>query len=163
MPQQEVMMRCPNCNSEVPEGKRFCGHCGHQLAPAAPEPFDDDAPTRVVPSEMGRGEPEPPPAPPAPTESYCPACGAHNRPGAQYCDACGAALAEAAPVATPEELAVPAELPRPRARAGLPLLVMVLGWAIPMAIAEGLYASYRWDLYWAAARDEIREMILDES
>ncbi|MBC8496493.1 MAG: ABC transporter substrate-binding protein [Chloroflexi bacterium] len=24
-------MICPNCNEEIPEGKKFCGHCGHRL------------------------------------------------------------------------------------------------------------------------------------
>jgi hypothetical protein len=48
-------MRCPNCNSEVPEGKRFCGYCGQRLTPAEASPraplrdaFDDEAPTRVA-------------------------------------------------------------------------------------------------------------------
>ena len=38
-------MKCPNCNGEVPEGKRFCGHCGHKLEVIVP--FDDGAATRV--------------------------------------------------------------------------------------------------------------------
>jgi hypothetical protein len=53
-------MRCPNCDNEVPQGKQFCGHCGHPLAlaePAPPAGFDEEAPTRVVPTE-----PEEPPA-----------------------------------------------------------------------------------------------------
>ena len=51
-------MRCPNCNSEVPEGKRFCGYCGRRLTPAeasaappVPDAFDDEAPTQLVTGE----------------------------------------------------------------------------------------------------------------
>ena len=29
-------MQCPNCGSEIPEGKAFCGNCGHRLAPPGP-------------------------------------------------------------------------------------------------------------------------------
>ncbi len=28
-------MRCPSCNAENPDGARFCGDCGHSLAPVA--------------------------------------------------------------------------------------------------------------------------------
>lgn len=28
-------MRCPNCSSDIPEGRKFCGHCGHRLTTAA--------------------------------------------------------------------------------------------------------------------------------
>lgn len=77
-------MRCPNCNSEVPEGKRFCGYCGQRLTPAeagapppVPDAFDDDAPTqlvtdetRVEPRERLEGvEPAPPPQPEEPPET----------------------------------------------------------------------------------------------
>jgi hypothetical protein len=42
-------MQCPNCSNEIPEGKRFCGHCGHRLAPGpAPDAFDDSAPTQLA-------------------------------------------------------------------------------------------------------------------
>ena len=59
-------MRCPNCNNEVPEGKQFCGHCGHRLAlvgPATPAEFDEEAPTRVVSAEPEEPAPEPEPPP----------------------------------------------------------------------------------------------------
>jgi hypothetical protein len=77
-------MRCPNCNSEVPEGKRFCGYCGRRLTPAeasaappVPDAFDDDAPTQLVTGETpvepdGRLEevqPAPPPQPEEPPEA----------------------------------------------------------------------------------------------
>jgi hypothetical protein len=32
---------------------------------------------------------------------------------------------------------------------------MTLGWAIPMAIGEGLYSNYRWDLFLSAREDRI--------
>jgi hypothetical protein len=66
-------MRCPNCNSEIPEGKRFCGYCGRRLEPTpTPEPFDDDAPTRLFPEEPApparpaEVQPQPPPDAPTP-------------------------------------------------------------------------------------------------
>jgi hypothetical protein len=56
-------MLCPNCEQEVPDGKRFCGYCGHRLIQEEPvEPlikdvdsaqtgdFDQDAPTELVPA-----------------------------------------------------------------------------------------------------------------
>ncbi len=30
-------MNCPNCKQEIPEDKKFCGHCGHKLVPAEPK------------------------------------------------------------------------------------------------------------------------------
>jgi WD40 repeat protein len=44
-------MRCSNCNNEVPEGKKFCGHCGHKLTLPDAEKFDEEAPTKLVPTE----------------------------------------------------------------------------------------------------------------
>jgi hypothetical protein len=44
-------MRCPNCNNKVLEDKNYCGHCGYRLVPAAPEKFDEEAPTTLVPIE----------------------------------------------------------------------------------------------------------------
>jgi hypothetical protein len=92
-------MHCPNCNREVPEGKRFCGYCGYRLTPAgagtpAPPGFDENAPTRRYPAEAAppgfdedaptrlySEEPAPPampvgiqpqPQPPAPTSPPLP-------------------------------------------------------------------------------------------
>jgi len=52
-------MRCPNCDKEIPEGKKFCGFCGVKLEAQEPEPpglgqdgtgtFDDSAPTTIAP------------------------------------------------------------------------------------------------------------------
>ena len=81
-------MRCPSCQSDIPEGKRFCGHCGQRLTPVepdapaeagapapAPEPFDDEAPTQLVtpapeepPAEPDAGLEEEQPAPSPPPE-----------------------------------------------------------------------------------------------
>jgi hypothetical protein len=66
-------MRCPNCNNEVPEGKRFCGQCGSPLTPAGPTTSEfENAPTRIAPPEpaippagpaVKRETPPPPPEP----------------------------------------------------------------------------------------------------
>jgi len=49
-------MNCPNCNREVPDGKRFCGHCGQKLE--APERFDDNGVTRVESSNCNGEVPD---------------------------------------------------------------------------------------------------------
>jgi hypothetical protein len=43
-------MRCPSCNAEIAEGKKFCGHCGTKLPPVPA--FDDEAPTRLESSPV---------------------------------------------------------------------------------------------------------------
>jgi len=52
-------MLCPNCDKEIPEGKKFCGFCGVKLEAQDPEApgleqdetgaFDDSAPTTIAP------------------------------------------------------------------------------------------------------------------
>jgi uncharacterized membrane protein YvbJ len=73
-------MLCPNCSGEIPEGKKFCGHCGHRLltgdpvpSSSAPENFDAVAPVS------------------APLEN-CSTCDAQNLSGARFCSACGVDL-----------------------------------------------------------------------
>ena len=46
-------MKCPNCNEEIPEGKKFCGHCGYKLATAEPAPIQ---PASISP-QVKRGLP----------------------------------------------------------------------------------------------------------
>jgi len=56
-------MRCPNCGSEVPKGKNFCGHCGRRLAQVdagAPAGFDDSAPTAFAGPSPSQGAPQTP-------------------------------------------------------------------------------------------------------
>ncbi len=47
------MAFCPNCGTQVEEGKRFCPNCGTQLgAPAAPQPPSfDDGPVQTAPQQ----------------------------------------------------------------------------------------------------------------
>jgi hypothetical protein len=133
-------MRCPNCNSKVPEGKRFCGYCGYRLEPA-PDQFDDDAPTRLVtpaetapPPALLAAEPEPA-HPTAPEGVFCPACGTPNTLGARFCNACAASL-------TPEEERVEpvttAGLPADteRGRMSAPLMLMTMGGAIGWGVGS---------------------------
>lgn len=82
------MIRCPRCNTELPDGVSFCDACGApvkgQMPPASP-----------VYQPLGGGAPAPVPvaAPPAATgPSVCPVCGTPVIPGEAFCDNCGAAL-----------------------------------------------------------------------
>jgi len=60
-------MRCPNCNNDIPEGKKFCGFCGTRLVPPEPQTqpteagtsppeeqsrFDEERPTSSLPQEV---------------------------------------------------------------------------------------------------------------
>ncbi len=76
-------MRCPNCNNEVPQGKRFCGHCGYRLEPTAstPDTFNEDAPTRMAPS---RPQESPPPSPESPEAKPEPAKVVNYGPESHY-------------------------------------------------------------------------------
>ena len=57
------MAFCPNCGTQIEEGKRFCPNCGTQIeAPAAPPaPSFDDGPYQAQP--MPQAEPAEQPAP----------------------------------------------------------------------------------------------------
>jgi len=106
-------MNCPNCNQEIPEGKKFCGHCGHKLVPRepvihSPEPegFDEQAPTIVDKSpiqpatdDIDESAPSIEPkseVAPVVGQKACPSCGTQNPSGSRFCNACAADL-------TPEE------------------------------------------------------------
>ncbi len=47
-------MNCPNCNQEIPEGKKFCGHCGHRLAEGIVDQGSESAtmPSKKKPEEI---------------------------------------------------------------------------------------------------------------
>jgi len=59
--------KCPNCGSDNPQGKKFCGSCGASL-PSAPS-YE-----------------------PAPPVISCPNCEAENPPSKRFCGDCGEIL-----------------------------------------------------------------------
>jgi Double zinc ribbon/PEGA domain/Fis1 C-terminal tetratricopeptide repeat len=61
-------MICPNCRSEIAEGKKFCGRCGTALGPVA------SAQTSASPLFVSR---------------RCVSCGAEVGSGKKFCGACG--------------------------------------------------------------------------
>src|SRR5689334_19131904 len=78
------MIRCPRCNTELPDGVSFCDACGApvrgQMPPASP-----------VYQPLGGSAPDPAPVA-ASGPSVCPVCGTPVIPGEAFCDNCGAAL-----------------------------------------------------------------------
>ena len=67
------MAFCPNCGTQLEEGKRFCPNCGTQIeAPAAPPaPSFDDGPVQAAPAPEARFEPQAEPRPqPAPETDF---------------------------------------------------------------------------------------------
>ena len=79
-------MKCPNCGSDIPDGSRFCDHCGAPINPNASIPTAEPLPSGV---DYGSPEPEPvtPPSgpayPPPPPASF----GGFNPPSATPFDA----------------------------------------------------------------------------
>lgn len=120
-------MRCPNCDNEIPEGKQFCGHCGHRLAPAEPAAtpeFDEEAPTRIAPAELE----EPPPEPEAEAEPPPPPPGPEPEPPVEV---------EAAPAVeepSPEKEAWEPQPPAVVDRSWLFAWLSTLGWALGFAL-----------------------------
>ena len=118
------MIRCPRCNTELPDGVAFCDACGApvrgQMPPASPvyQPFGGD-PAATNPPLGG---------------VVCPVCGTPALPGEAYCDNCGASLVSATttgaypvtpppfapPLTTPPPFAPPAAGPPPFAPAPSP-------------------------------------------
>src|SRR5689334_1312951 len=100
------MIRCPRCNTELPDGVSFCDACGApvrgQMPPASPvyQPFGGDTA-----------------APAAGGQVVCPVCGTPALPGEAYCDNCGASLLNANTTAaypvSPPPFAPPAASPPP--------------------------------------------------
>lgn len=63
---EEAKYRCKNCDTQNPEGTRFCQECGTPLsAPAEP-----------------------------PKPAFCTSCGAALAPGMRFCGGCGAKIGE---------------------------------------------------------------------
>ena len=58
------MAFCPNCGTQLEDGKRFCPNCGTQIeAPAAPPaPSFDDGPVQAAPAPEVEHEPQAAPA-----------------------------------------------------------------------------------------------------
>ena len=89
-------MTCPNCQTEISEGKRFCGKCGAALEPVAPRP------TRMNTE-------------PSPSAQQCPHpdCGAPVIPGKKFCGKCGRQLQPAPPEHTAASPVIESRASRP--------------------------------------------------
>jgi tetratricopeptide (TPR) repeat protein len=98
-------MNCPNCNEDIPEGKKFCGHCGQRLTIVEPEDIAAEPASKVevVPAaENPVAESQPDNAAPS---LPCPVCGVQNPAGARFCNACATELE----IASPKKTAVQAQ------------------------------------------------------
>ncbi len=79
------MIRCPRCNTELPDGVSFCDACGAPVRGAMP-------PAGPVYQPLGDGGQTTVPPPTAAGPSACPICGTPVIPGEAFCDNCGASL-----------------------------------------------------------------------
>lgn len=97
-------MKCPNCNTELPEGVVFCTECGSRIVAApAPQPevsAAEPAAREAVPETAPEAPVTPPTPPAAPTgvtnnsvNATCPYCGAVLPMGAVVCPNCGGSIA----------------------------------------------------------------------
>jgi len=115
-----MSVRCTRCNSDNPDGARFCNICGAPIAPA----LDDSLRTAVAVTCLNCGatnssalrscgscgkdltasakavenRPPPPPHPPA---RQCPNCGRQIDPAADVCSYCGVNLSTGLPIKHP--------------------------------------------------------------
>ncbi|MBR0093210.1 MAG: zinc ribbon domain-containing protein [Lachnospiraceae bacterium] len=62
---------CPNCSQIVPQGNRFCPHCGHEMPVPEPPQMMQAAPQ----ARVGGG--------------FCGCCGEPMQPGMKFCAKCG--------------------------------------------------------------------------
>ncbi|MCS7094185.1 MAG: zinc-ribbon domain-containing protein, partial [Thaumarchaeota archaeon] len=89
---QQVLVVCPHCGYQNPQGMKFCGSCGKPLGPPPPQQ-PQQPPTIRCPN--GHSVPQ--------GYKFCPECGAplastcpngHQvQPGSKFCPECGARLA----------------------------------------------------------------------
>lgn len=82
-------MYCKYCGIFLPEGSRFCGHCGRAILPSR-----EAAPSGNLEKTIGAVE-----SPAGGERDRCPFCGAGLPAGAAFCPACGRGAA--APAAKP--------------------------------------------------------------
>ncbi len=78
------MMACPNCQSQIVAGAKFCPNCGQPTAP--PKPKCANCQTELNPDAkfcFNCGQPT------APPKALCPNCKAEVVPGAKFCASCG--------------------------------------------------------------------------
>ena len=72
----EMVMKCPKCGAEYPEGQKFCGNCGGSL---------DDPPE----ARLGLVK--------------CPNCGFDNPEGKRFCADCGSMIPRTPRIASPAQ------------------------------------------------------------
>jgi hypothetical protein len=109
---------CPQCQSPVAPGKKFCTTCGFRLIPAdpPPPPIIPEAPAPMpeisltTPPAALPETPAPDPTPPDLTNEQCPTCGAELVEGAAFCIGCGQPLGSTPPLPV-EPLPSPPPMP----------------------------------------------------
>jgi len=67
--------QCPSCHNRVPQGYRFCPHCGAPVAETAQQVAASPPPQRPASSAK---------------PVFCRKCGKPIQPSAKFCTACGA-------------------------------------------------------------------------
>jgi membrane protease subunit (stomatin/prohibitin family) len=77
----QVMIACPNCQTALPQGTKFCSNCGSPTAPPKPKCFNCQA-------EITEGA------------KFCPNCGQSLAPQVQKCSNCASELAPGAKFCT---------------------------------------------------------------
>jgi len=83
----QPMILCPKCNSQNPQGAKFCSNCGAPLQPVGvkcPKCGASNPPGAKFCSECG--------SPLQAATKKCPSCGAEVSPEAKFCPKCGAKL-----------------------------------------------------------------------
>ncbi len=97
------LVRCPNCNSDMPIGTPFCAHCGAKLP--EPPPVEEPAIRRCkncgLPLPEGAGFctncGTAAPVVASPDGNVCPNCGNVVPEGMAFCSLCGTKVATVAP------------------------------------------------------------------